>query len=81
MKEHGLSMDETFEELYGVFENAWKNINEVCTRPTPVSLEVLLRAFNIARFAEVGYNTTDGFTDPGHFEDDIYQLYIRQMPI
>ena len=74
-------MEEITEKFNLIFENAWKDINQECLKPTPVSMEILLRIVNLARLVEVTYKDGDGFTHPQHFKDMISTLFIDQMPI
>ncbi|MBA0654526.1 hypothetical protein Goklo_021516, partial [Gossypium klotzschianum] len=34
MKQHGVSMQEAYNEFYNQINNAWKDINEECLKPT-----------------------------------------------
>ncbi|KAK3182688.1 hypothetical protein Dsin_029974 [Dipteronia sinensis] len=81
MKDYGLWMEEITEKFNLIFENAWKDINQECLKPTPVSMEILLRIVNLARAVEVTYKDGDGFTHPPHLKDAISTLFIDQMPI
>ncbi|KAK2640241.1 hypothetical protein Ddye_028036, partial [Dipteronia dyeriana] len=68
MNEYGLSMEETTEKFNLIFENAWKDINQECLKPTPVSMEIFLRIVNLARLVEVTYSGEgDGFRHPQYF--------------
>ncbi|KAL5803908.1 hypothetical protein ACOSQ3_030708 [Xanthoceras sorbifolium] len=81
MKEYGLSMKETAEKFDVIFENAWKDMNEECMKPTTVPMEILLRVANIGRLMEVTYKDMDGYTNPQYLRDDITKLFIDQIPI
>ncbi|KAL5803912.1 hypothetical protein ACOSQ3_030712 [Xanthoceras sorbifolium] len=81
MKEYGLSMKETAEKFDVIFENAWKDMNEECMKPTTVPMEILLRVANIGRLMEVTYKNMDGYTNPQYLQDDITKLFIEQIPI
>ncbi|KAL5803909.1 hypothetical protein ACOSQ3_030709 [Xanthoceras sorbifolium] len=60
MKEYGSSMKKTAEKFDIIFENAWKDINEECMKPTNVPMEILLRVANLGRLMEVTYKDMDG---------------------
>ncbi|KAL5802256.1 hypothetical protein ACOSQ4_030561 [Xanthoceras sorbifolium] len=81
MKEYGLSMKETAEKFDVIFENAWKDMNEECMKPTTIPMEILLRVANIGRLMEVTYKDMDGYTNPQYLRDDITKLFIDQIPI
>ncbi|TXG67920.1 hypothetical protein EZV62_009195 [Acer yangbiense] len=81
MNDYGLSMEEITEKFNLIFENAWKDINQECLKPTPVSMEILLRIVNLARLVEVTYKDGDGFTHPQHFKAMISTLFIDEIPI
>ncbi|KAI9186484.1 hypothetical protein LWI28_017722 [Acer negundo] len=81
MKEYGLSMKETAEKFDITFDNAWKDINEECTKPTAISMQILLRVANIGRLMEVTYKDMDGYTNPQLLQHDITKLFIDQIPI
>ncbi|KAK2639900.1 hypothetical protein Ddye_027695 [Dipteronia dyeriana] len=81
MNDYGLSMKEITEKFNLIFENKWKDINQECLKPTPVSMEILLRIVNLARLVQVTYKDGDGFTHPQHLKDMISTLFIDHMPI
>ncbi|KAL5737407.1 hypothetical protein ACOSP7_030168 [Xanthoceras sorbifolium] len=62
IKEYGSSMKETAEKFDIIFENAWKDMNEECMKPTIVLMDILLRVANLGRLMEVTYKDMDGYT-------------------
>ncbi|KAK2640239.1 hypothetical protein Ddye_028034 [Dipteronia dyeriana] len=81
MKEYGLSMKEITEKFNLIIENAWKDINQECLKPTTVLVDILLPIINLARLMEVTYKDGDGFTYPAYLKDIISTLFIDPIPI
>ncbi|KAK2657891.1 hypothetical protein Ddye_010943 [Dipteronia dyeriana] len=81
MKQYEVSTEEANEKLMKVVENAWKDMNEECMKPTPIPLQLLIPIVNVARLTEVTYLEKDGYTNPQYIKDHITQLYIKQIPI
>ncbi|KAJ4724507.1 Viridiflorene synthase [Melia azedarach] len=79
MKEHGISREETIEKLEIMIDNAWKDVNEECMRPTAVAKPLVTVILNIARIGEDLYKKVDGVTNPQHFKHYIKQLFIDPM--
>lgn len=53
MKSFGVSKEVAVEELKKMIENAWKDINEGCLKPTKVSIELLAPIVNLARVVDL----------------------------
>ncbi|OMP06865.1 hypothetical protein COLO4_07836 [Corchorus olitorius] len=81
MKEHNLSDKETLEKFEKKLEDAWKDINEECMRPTTIDRDILMRPLNIARVSYLFYKHGDGYTHPTCIKDDIHALFIDPVPI
>lgn len=82
MKEYGTSRKETIGKLNMMIENAWKDLNEECMRPTIVPIPVLNTVLvNFLRLAEVCYGKTDGLTNAGYLKEYIIKLFINKMHI
>ncbi|CAN4115214.1 unnamed protein product [Withania somnifera] len=65
MEEHNLSVEEASEKLYEIAENAWKDLNKECIKPTSMPSEILMRVVNLTRLIDVVYkNNQDGYSDP-----------------
>nr|GFA30230.1 zinc finger, CCHC-type [Tanacetum cinerariifolium] len=62
MKTFGVPTNVAVDELKKMIENAWKDINEGCLKPTEVSIEVLSPILNLARMTDVEDETIDTFT-------------------
>nr|ANO43018.1 terpene synthase 11 [Tripterygium wilfordii] len=81
MKEHGVSKEEAIEIFQEMIENAWKDINEECMKPTTMSREILLRIFNLIRVMDVMYKHEDLFTNPAGMKEYIKSLFIEPIPL
>ncbi|KAI3510381.1 hypothetical protein L1887_17326 [Cichorium endivia] len=64
MKTFGVSENIAVEEVKGMVENAWKDMNEECLKPTEVPMDLLAPIVNLARMIDVAYRYDDGFTFP-----------------
>ncbi|CAN4115215.1 unnamed protein product [Withania somnifera] len=65
MEEHNLSLEEASEKLSEIAENAWKDLNKECIKPTSMPSEILMRVVNLTRLIDVVYkNNQDGYSDP-----------------
>ena len=83
MKQHGLSEQQAYEKFHKQLENAWKDINEECLKPTAVPMLLLSRLLNFARAADVMYKgQKDEFTHLGEvMKNNISMLLIDPVPI
>ncbi|RVW86322.1 Valencene synthase [Vitis vinifera] len=83
MKQHGVSEQQAYDEFHKQTENAWKDINEECLRPTTVPMLLLSRLLNFARSGDVMYKShKDIFTHPGEVtKNNISMLLIDPVPI
>ena len=82
MKTFGVPTNVAVDELKEMIENAWKDINEGCLKPTEVSMEVLSPIVNLARMTDVVYKFTDNFTFPETtIKEYITMLFISSIPM
>ncbi|XP_054814694.1 (-)-germacrene D synthase-like [Prosopis cineraria] len=82
MKEHGMSRQETIEELRKMIMSAWKDINEECLRPTQVPMPFLMIVLSHACFIETMYKDADNYTHSGGImKDYITLLFVDPVPI
>ncbi|GLT56608.1 hypothetical protein SLA2020_296390 [Shorea laevis] len=83
MKEFGVSKEEAIEEFKRRLPKAWKELNEDwLMRPTIVPRKILLRAFNMARVADLTYKDADGFTYSAKvLKGYIHNLFLEPIPI
>lgn len=82
MKTFGVPTNVAVDELKEMIENAWKDINEGCLKPTEVSMEVLSPIVNLARMTDVVYKFTDNFTFPEKtIKEYITMLFISSIPM
>ncbi|XP_059309637.1 vetispiradiene synthase 3-like [Lycium ferocissimum] len=65
MQENNLSVEEASAELSEIAENAWKDLNKECIKPTSMPAEILMRIVNLTRLIDVVYkNNQDGYSNP-----------------
>ncbi|KAM3359804.1 vetispiradiene synthase 2-like [Capsicum galapagoense] len=65
IQENNLSVEEASADLSEIAENAWKDLNNECIKPTSVPTEILMRVVNLTRLIDVVYkNNQDGYSDP-----------------
>nr|AWF79083.1 terpene synthase [Pelargonium graveolens] len=78
MAQYGVSEEEAIGELQKMVENAWKDLNEEClSRPSDVSMHILMRVLNLARTTEVVYTFDDGYTNSHkHLKEYITYLFV-----
>ncbi|KAL4273730.1 hypothetical protein GQ457_13G000900 [Hibiscus cannabinus] len=81
MKQHNLSEEFTLKDFEKMLEDAWKDVNEECMRPTTVPRDLLLRHLNFARITYMFYKHGDGYTHPEYVKDDIFALFVDPIPI
>ncbi|KAM3282940.1 hypothetical protein P3S67_026585 [Capsicum chacoense] len=63
MRDYSVSTKEAMAKFQEMSEAGWKDINEGMLRPTPISVELLYRILNLARFIDITYNRNeDGYT-------------------
>ncbi|XP_040935295.1 valerianol synthase TPS1A-like [Gossypium hirsutum] len=78
-EKRGLEAVEAYREM---IEVAWKDMNEACLKPMPVSNKIAVRALNVARLVLVLYKKDDGFTRPElSLKDAIAKLLIHPIPL
>lgn len=81
MKEHGVSEQETEEELRKQVVNAWKDINEAFLRPTAVQVPILMRILNLSRVIYMVYSNGDNYTHSGTLlKDYVTSLFVSPLP-
>ncbi|KAL4272862.1 hypothetical protein GQ457_13G000910 [Hibiscus cannabinus] len=76
MKQHKLSEELTLKYFAKLLEDAWKDVNEECMRPTTVHRDLLIRPLNFARASYLCYKHGDGYTHPEYLKDDIFTLFV-----
>ncbi|KAK5791932.1 probable terpene synthase 6 [Gossypium arboreum] len=82
MKQYGVTRQEAVEAFREMIEVAWKDMNEGCLKPMPVSNKIAVRALNVARLVLVLYKKDDGFTRPElYLKDAIAKLLIHPIPL
>uniref|UniRef100_A0A2N9HWR3 Terpene synthase metal-binding domain-containing protein n=1 Tax=Fagus sylvatica TaxID=28930 RepID=A0A2N9HWR3_FAGSY len=82
MKQHGVSEQVVHDELNRQVDDAWKDVNEECMRPTVVPMPLLMRVLNLARVIDVIYKDSDGYTHVGkEMKDNVASVLIDAVPI
>lgn len=81
LRKEGLSIKEISDKYNQLITNAWKDVNEECMKPNPVSMEILLPIINGGRLVEVSYKDGDGYTCPENLRDIITALFIHKIDI
>ncbi|KAL4360581.1 hypothetical protein GQ457_04G005450 [Hibiscus cannabinus] len=81
MKQHDVSENATLKDFEKMLEDAWKDVNEECMRPTVVPRDLLIRHLNYARVTYLFYKHGDGYTHPDYLKHDIYTLFVDPIPI
>ena len=62
--------------------NAWKDINEVCIRPTVVPMPLLMCCLNLTGVLDVIYKEGDNYTHVGkEMKDNVALVLIDPIPI
>ncbi|GAA0147084.1 hypothetical protein LIER_36448 [Lithospermum erythrorhizon] len=65
MKEYDVSKEEAFHKFNEITENAWKDINEGCFKPTKVPSSIIAQVLNLCRVTDFVYkNEQDAYTYP-----------------
>lgn len=82
MKEHGGTKEEIVAEFYKRVENAWKDINKECLRPTAVPMLIVIRVLNLTRILDVVYKEVDGYSHPEKvLKDHVISLFVNPIAI
>ncbi|KAG8633416.1 hypothetical protein MANES_18G102125v8 [Manihot esculenta] len=81
MKEHGVSEKEAIGEIQKMCENAWKDMNEACMKPTAVPRALLKYYVNLARVIDFVYKYMDSYTYASSLKQDISSLFLGQLPM
>ncbi|KAM1057458.1 hypothetical protein ACFX2A_031397 [Malus domestica] len=82
MKEYDATEEQVTIELTKQVNNEWKDVNEVCLRPTIFPMQLMLRIVNLARMIEVIYKHDDGFTHTGiYLKDIVVSFFVEPVPV
>ncbi|KAL0443443.1 UNVERIFIED_CONTAM: Germacrene-D synthase [Sesamum latifolium] len=63
MNQNGASKMDTFAELREQVKKAWKDMNQECLHPTPVSMPILKPVVDLARVIHLLYANNDDYTN------------------
>ncbi|KAK9041757.1 hypothetical protein V6N11_016847 [Hibiscus sabdariffa] len=66
MKQHGTSLQATYDEFFDRINDAWKDITEGFLKPTPVPTLVLNPILNLAKVMDLFYKGEDAYTHAGY---------------
>ncbi|KAL8234115.1 hypothetical protein R6Q59_020215 [Mikania micrantha] len=81
-KSFEVSEDVALEALKNIIENAWKDINDGCLKPTEVPMDLLSTILNLARMTDVAYRHNDGLTFPERsFKKYITLLFFDRVVV
>jgi (-)-germacrene D synthase len=75
MREYDMNREAAIQECQKKIDNAWKDINQECLKPTEVPLPILTCVLNLSRFIEVFYKDTDNYTH----SDGLMKTYINDL--
>jgi len=82
MKQHGVSKEEAHNEFQKQIENAWKDINQGCLRPTQVPMPLLTRVLNFSQVMDLLYKDEDAYTHIGEvLIQGVTSLLVDSVPI
>ncbi|XP_042478646.1 (-)-germacrene D synthase-like [Macadamia integrifolia] len=82
MKQHGVTEEEACGEFNRRVENAWKDINQGCIKPTAIPMPFLMRPVNLARMIDVIYKHEDGYTKASKIlKEHITLLFIDPLSL
>ncbi|KAK4796925.1 hypothetical protein SAY86_029251 [Trapa natans] len=81
-KHHGMSEEESTKLMWGMIEDAWKDINEEMLSPTPVEMPLLMRILNLTRVMELLYKDKDRYTHAEtETKDFVAALLVHPIPL
>ncbi|CAI0459153.1 unnamed protein product [Linum tenue] len=80
-KEHGASDEEAVEAIKKMCDDAWKDLNEECMRPTPVGMPVIQHFLDLVRIITFIYIRNDSYTHSGSLKDHITSILLDSIPI
>ncbi|KAL4353535.1 hypothetical protein GQ457_06G021630 [Hibiscus cannabinus] len=82
MKQHGTSLQATYDEFFDRINDAWKDITEGFLKPTPVPTSVLNPILNLAKVMDLFYKGEDAYTHAGYpAQTGITAMLIDSIPI
>ncbi|KAL0001134.1 hypothetical protein SO802_014915 [Lithocarpus litseifolius] len=82
MKQHGVSKEEVHNEFQKQIQNAWKDINQGCLRPTQVPMLLLTRVLNFSQVMDLLYKDEDAYTHIGEvLLQGVSSLLVDSVPI
>ncbi|XP_020553832.1 beta-caryophyllene synthase isoform X2 [Sesamum indicum] len=80
MNQYGVSKEEAVVEIRKLTKKAWKDMNQECLQPTPVSVPVLTRVVNLARIVHLFYDYADEYSNSKiNIKDVIYDVLVEPL--
>ncbi|KAJ9145893.1 hypothetical protein P3X46_028221 [Hevea brasiliensis] len=77
MKQHGVSQQEAYDELYKIVINLWKDLNEELLKETAdIPKPILMCILNIVRVMDVVYKDEDSYTNSKTSLKDILATFL-----
>ncbi|CAL1386258.1 unnamed protein product [Linum trigynum] len=80
-KENRVSDEEAVEAIKKMCDDAWKDLNEECMKPTPVGLPVIQHFLDLVRIITFIYIRNDSYTHSGSLKDHITSILLNPIPI
>ncbi|CAL1386254.1 unnamed protein product [Linum trigynum] len=80
-KENGVSDEEAVEAIKKMCDDAWKDLNEECMKPTPVGLPVIQHFLDLVRIITFIYIRNDSYTHSGSLKHHINSILLESIPI
>ncbi|KAF2290803.1 hypothetical protein GH714_015536 [Hevea brasiliensis] len=83
MKQHGVSQQEAYDELYKIVINLWKDLNEELLKETAdIPKPILMCILNIVRVMDVVYKDEDSYTNSKTSLKDILATFlVHPVPV
>ncbi|KAL0353567.1 UNVERIFIED_CONTAM: Germacrene-D synthase [Sesamum angustifolium] len=82
MNQYGVSKEEAVVEIRKLTKKAWKDMNQECLHPTPVSVPVLKNVVNLARIVHLFYDYADEYTNSKiNIKDVIYDVLVEPVTV
>ncbi|GAB4850270.1 hypothetical protein Ancab_029566 [Ancistrocladus abbreviatus] len=81
MKQYGVSEEQACHEFNKQVEDAWKDTNQACLKPTATSSSVLTRMVNLARVIDLLYKEQDCYTHSTKLKDFVTSLFLDSIEI
>ncbi|XP_038689817.1 probable terpene synthase 6 [Tripterygium wilfordii] len=82
MKQYNVSEEEVIEIFEKNIAKSWKDVNELCIKPTEVPIPIQMPVLNLARIMDVLYKYQDAYSiNPGRLKGFVEMLFLEQVPM